>query len=113
MVAKKHTVDLRSAKFSAETKPLLNKALPAVKQQHSPAGCIIAEAGFNRLQVLHDQIAGTAELLFGRLQNEIEKDNPAMTAFNVIREKAAEANRIIEAGFGALDAKRLGEVVKN
>lgn len=76
-------------------------------------GCILAEAHFNRLQLLHEQVAGLTELLFERLQTEIEKDGPAITAYSVIKEKAREAFKLAGAGFGTLDAARLEVVVKN
>jgi hypothetical protein len=82
-------------------------------KQGNTAGLILDEATFNRLSIVLQQIDGMAELIFERLQNEIEKDNAAITAYDVIREKAKEAYEISESNFGALSAARLSEVVKN
>jgi hypothetical protein len=75
-------------------------------------GCILAEANYNRLELLHEQISGLAELLFVRLQDEIESDAAAMTAYQVLLEKVREAAAVARAGFGALNASRIETVIK-
>ena len=64
-------------------------------------GCFLTEEHFNRLDLVLEQIDGLVELLFERLQSEIEQDGPAMTAYNVIKEKVEQAARIADDGFKA------------
>ena len=82
-------------------------------KQGNTHGCILDEATLNRLLLLLEQIEGMADVIYERLQNEFTKDNAAMTAYNVIRERAKEADEIATDGFGDLSAARLGEVVRN
>ena len=78
-----------------------------MKRKANGSGCIIPEAHFNRLGVIFEQIEGMAVLLFDRLQEEMETDNAVMTAYNVIKEKAYEADQIINGSYGQMTPARL------
>lgn len=67
--------------------------MPRIKKQ----GCTLTEEQVNRLLIVLEQIDGCAELLFEHCS--IENDNPAMTIYNVIKEKSQEADAIVKAGY--------------
>lgn len=89
------------------------KSRKTTKPHHAEygSGCIIPEAHLNRLQVIFEQIEGMALLLFDRIQEEMETDNAVMTAYNVIKEKAYEADRIIIGSYGPMTPARLKQVM--
>lgn len=72
-------------------------------------GAILLEAQVNRLNILLEQIGGVAELVDAYA--ELGTDAPFVTAINVIKEKAHEAESIINQNFGRLtpDVMRLRE----
>ena len=67
--------------------------MPKANRIKGKEGCTLTEDQVNRLLVVLEQIDGCAELLYEHCLSE--GDNPAVTIYNVIKEKAKEADAIV------------------
>ena len=79
------------------------KSSKASREVEKPdGGCILVKGEVDRIGILLEQIAGCVQLLDARLheQNKLEDDAGAMTALEVIKERAEEASRILNGGWG-------------
>jgi hypothetical protein len=65
----------------------------AAAKRNTEQGYILTEEQVNRLSIVLEQIGDMAELLLPYLGDA--KDDPSLTAYNVIREKAREASALI------------------